>query len=247
MHGLSSAEDGPSARTTVTGPADIESASDGVLLAARGVGRRYGHRLALAPTDVDVRSGETLALVGPNGAGKSTLLAILAGALEPSEGRVTPARPRPRIGWVPQRPAQYGRLSARENLELFARLERIDDVDETVSRLLELVDIVSPDQASAELSAGNQQRLNIAIALLTDPDILLLDEPTASLDPGQRRRLWELGAGVTQRGGAVVFATQNLEEVQRFAGVVAVLEGGHLVFHGPFEAYERAPEADVFA
>jgi ABC-2 type transport system ATP-binding protein len=218
-----------------------------MVLAARGVSRRYGADVALAPTDIDVLSGETLALVGPNGAGKSTLLGILAGALAPSEGRVVSPLARPRIGWVPQRPAQYGRLSARENLALFARLEGLADVEARVSRLLALVDIATPDRPAADLSAGNQQRLNIAIALLTEPDVLLLDEPTASLDPGQRRRLWEVAAGVRERGGAVVFATQNLDEVERFADVVAVLQDGEVVFRGPIDEYEHAPEANVFS
>jgi ABC-2 type transport system ATP-binding protein len=89
------------------------------LLRASGVARRYGEVLALEPTDVELAPGECVALVGPNGAGKSTLLAILAGALEPSEGVVEAGA---RVGWVPQRPAHYARLSPRENLELFARL-----------------------------------------------------------------------------------------------------------------------------
>jgi ABC-type multidrug transport system ATPase subunit len=223
-----------------------EAVPDGVVLAARGVARSYGSRVALAPTTLDVRAGETLALVGPNGAGKSTLLAILAGALAPSDGRVLTPEPPPRIGWVPQRAAQYARLSARENLELFARLEGVRDVEEMVESLLRLVDLAAPDQPSAELSAGNQQRLNIAIALLTEPDVLLLDEPTASLDPGQRRRLWQLATAAREHGGAVVFATQNLDEVERFADVVAVLQAGNVVFHGPFDKYEHAPEA-IFA
>ena len=234
----------------MTGPADgrrRDSARDDVLLAARGVGRRYGSRVALAATDLDVRSGEALALVGPNGAGKSTLLGILAGSLAPSAGRVVSSPARPRIGWVPQRPAHYGRLSARENLTLFARLERISEAEATVSRLLDLVDIRASERPAGELSAGYQQRLNIAIALLTEPDVLLLDEPTASLDPGQRRRLWNLALGVKERGGAIVFATQNLDEVERFADVVAVLQDGNLVFHGPRDEYELAPEANVFA
>ena len=92
------------------------------LLAVRGVTRRFGDHVALQPTDLDVRPGEALALVGPNGAGKSTLLAILAGALEPSEGTVERAEG-VRAGWMPQRPAHYGRLSPRQNLELFAGLE----------------------------------------------------------------------------------------------------------------------------
>ncbi len=215
------------------------------LLAARGVGRRYGREVALAPTTLDVVAGETLALVGPNGAGKSTLLALLAGSLPPSEGRVV-VRPGVRVGWVPQRPAQYSRLSARENLTLFARLEGVSDVEATVERLLRLVDIAAPERPSAELSAGNQQRLNIAIALLCDPDVLLLDEPTAALDATQRRRVWELAGGVRERGGAVVFATQAGDEVERFADAVAALAGGRVVFHGPVAAYDGADDADVF-
>ena len=218
-----------------------------VLLSARGVARRFGSRVALAPTTLDVRAGEALALVGPNGAGKSTLLSVLAGALAPSEGRVVAGEPSPRIGWVPQRPAQYGRLSARENLELFARLEGVGDVEATVRRLLSLVALADDRRASADLSIGSQQRLNVAIALLADPDVLLLDEPTASLDPGQRRRLWELATGIRDAGGAVVFATQNLDEVERFGDRVAVLQDGKLVFDGAFAEYERTPEADVFA
>ena len=216
------------------------------LLLARGVGRRYGSDVALEPSDLDVRGGEARALVGPNGAGKSTLLAILAAALEPTEGRVARATPSLRVGWVPQRPAQYGRLTARENLELFARLEGVADVKGTVARLLEAVALQTPDRASAALSIGNQQRLNIAIALLSDPDVLLLDEPTAALDPGQRRRLWALVDTVRSGGGAVVFATQNLDEVEEHADSVAVLAGGRLVFDGPASEYATAPEARVF-
>ncbi len=194
-----------------------------------------------------MRGSEALALIGPNGAGKSTLLSILAGSLDPSEGSVVRAEPPPRIGWVPQRPAQYGRLSARENLELFARLEGVDDLVGTVARLLAAVDLPDGRKPAAELSAGNQQRLNLALALLSDPEVLLLDEPTASLDPGQRRRLWSLAARVKEQGGAVVFATQNLDEVARFADRVAVLREGRMVYEGPADEYERAPEADVFA
>src|SRR5919202_5037342 len=95
------------------------------LVSARGVARRYGRRVALAQTDLDVRSADAIALLGPNGAGKSTLLSLLAGAVEPSDGEIVVGDPRTVVGWVPQRPAIYGRLSARENLELFAALEAL--------------------------------------------------------------------------------------------------------------------------
>jgi ABC-2 type transport system ATP-binding protein len=198
---------------------------------------------------MDIRAGDAIALIGPNGAGKSTLLSILAGALEPSSGSVSPREngDRPRVGWVPQRPAHYARLSPRENLELFARLEAVPDPYQRAERLLRLLSLPDDGRPSAHLSAGNEQRLNLAIALLARPDVLLLDEPTASLDPRQRRRLWEVAAEVRERGGAVVFATQNLEEVEHFATRVAVLLDGALVFEGSLEEFRRAPEADVFA
>jgi ABC-type multidrug transport system ATPase subunit len=193
------------------------------LLRADAVGRRFGEVEALATTDVVLRGGEIVALVGPNGAGKSTLLAVLAGALEPTTGAVHSAV---RVGWVPQRPAHYARLSARENLELFARLERVP-----VARAGELLDRFSlPDDGrpSGDLSVGNRQRLNIALSLLAQPRVLLLDEPTASLDPGQRRRVWEVVDALRGEGGAACFATQNLEEVER-ADRVLVLQHGSVV------------------
>jgi ABC-2 type transport system ATP-binding protein len=219
------------------------------LLSARGVGRRYGRIVALAPTSLEVRTGDALALIGPNGAGKSTLLSILAGALEPSDGSVAMGGNHggPKVGWVPQRPAHYQRLSPRENLELFARLEEVPDAVEVADRFLGLLDLPDDGRVTAELSAGNQQRLNLAVALLARPDVLLLDEPTASLDPRQRRLLWQVAAQVRERGGAVVFATQNLEELERFATRVAVLIGGELVFDGTLDDFHTSPEADVFA
>jgi ABC-2 type transport system ATP-binding protein len=193
-----------------------------VLVRARAVARRYGDVEALAPTDVELSAGETVALVGPNGAGKSTLLALLAGALEPSEGAV---ESNVRVGWVPQRPAHYARLSARENLELFARLEGVRDARATAQELLTRFSLPTDVRASGELSVGNRQRLNVALALLGEPRVLLLDEPTAALDPGQRRRVWEVVDALRADGGAVCFATQNLEEVEHANRVLVLLDG----------------------
>ena len=226
-------------------------APDRPLLAAHGVARRYGRTVALAPTTLEIRAGDSLALIGPNGAGKSTLLSILAGALQATEGSLTVAaadhRSAPKVGWVPQRPAHYARLTARENLELFARLEGVADPERAAERLLRLVELPADDRPTCELSAGNQQRLNLAVSLLAQPDVLLLDEPTASLDPRQRRRFWEVASNVHRGGGAVVFATQNLEELERFANRVAVLLEGKLVFDGTVAEFSRSSEADVFS
>jgi ABC-2 type transport system ATP-binding protein len=209
------------------------------LLVARGAARRFGQTHALQPIEIELRDGEALALVGPNGAGKSTLLSLLAGALEPSAGTIE-RRKGLRIGWAPQQPAQYGRLSARENLELFARLEGEPDPSAAAERLLAEFELPGEAAPSANLSVGNRQRLNLAISLLGSPDVLLLDEPVAALDPEQQRRLWARVAALRAGGGAVVFATQNLEDVERVADRIAALRDGRLVFAGSVDEYDRS-------
>jgi ABC-2 type transport system ATP-binding protein len=219
--------------------------SGDVVVRAAGVARRFGAWVALAPLDFELRGSETVALVGPNGAGKSTFLGLLAGSVEPTTGTVTCADG-VRVGWAPQRPAQYGRLSARENLELFARLEREPQPERAAARLLEAFGLPADGRPSGDLSVGNRQRLNVAIALLGNPDVLLLDEPTASLDPGQRRRVWETAAGLRSAGGAVVFATQNVDELSR-ADRVLVLRDGRCTFAGSVDDYLRTDAAEVLA
>ncbi|HEV3407700.1 MAG TPA: ABC transporter ATP-binding protein [Gaiellaceae bacterium] len=218
----------------------VAGAADGkrALLAADGVGKRFGARTALVATTLVVEAGEAVALVGPNGAGKSTLLSILAGSLRPSTGEVV--RRARSVGWAPQRPAHYGRLTARENLELFASLAGVRSPRADARRLLDVVEL-EDDAPAAELSAGNQQRLNLALALLGDPDVLLLDEPAAALDEAGRTRLWEIAAATRERAGAVVFATQSTEEVERRADRVVALLAGRVVFDGAPHEYAAAP------
>jgi ABC-2 type transport system ATP-binding protein len=216
------------------------------LLAARGAGRRFGQTTALEPVDLEILPGEAVALVGPNGAGKSTLMSLLAGALEPSMGGIE-RRNGVRVGWAPQRPAQYGRLSARENLELFARLEGEPEPEAAAARLLEEFDLPGKASPSSNLSVGNRQRLNLAIAFLGRPEVLLLDEPTAALDPEQRRRLWGRTAALREAGGAFAFATQNIDEIDRYADRVAALRDGRLVFVGSTDEYDRSQADTLFA
>ena len=210
-------------------------AEDAGALAAEGVSKRYGTRMALREVSFRAAPGERLAVIGPNGAGKTTLLQILAGALAPTSGRVS-LRPE-QVGWVPQQPALYRKLSVAENLRLFARLERAPAG--AVERMLEQTGL--RDRAGEEvgrLSGGNQQRVNIAIGLLRSPAALLLDEPSASLDPRQRERLWSFIEGLAAAGTAVVYSTHDVGEAERYADRVLVLADGELLFSGSTKELE---------
>jgi ABC-2 type transport system ATP-binding protein len=194
---------------------------------ADSISKRYGEREALRSISFAVDEREKIAVIGPNGAGKTTLLQILAGALPPSSGSVDVDG---RIGWVPQHPALYSKLSVAENLRLFARLERANDVERTVERMLDQTALVErADDEVGLLSGGNRQRVNIAIGLLGDPRVLLLDEPSASLDPRQRERLW---AFLAELGTTVVFSTHDVGEAERHADRLLVLADGELLFTG---------------
>lgn len=212
-------------------------------LAARALSKRFGERTAVRCVSFDVHAGEIVAIIGPNGAGKTTLLSILAGILEPDEGELT--LPPRRTGWVPQEPAIYSRLSVAENLRLFARLEGVSDPEATVRRMLAQTGLEgrAGDQAG-RLSGGNQQRVNIAVGLLSEPAVLLLDEPSASLDPRQRTRLWEFIGGLAGGGTTVVFSTHNVAEVERYATRVLVLVDGELLFAGTPAQLEAAVGGD---
>ncbi|HWX44693.1 MAG TPA: ABC transporter ATP-binding protein [Solirubrobacteraceae bacterium] len=205
------------------------------LFAVRGLVKRYGEREALRDVDFEAHAGELVAVIGPNGAGKTTLLSILAGVQPPSAGSVSlpPSRVGGKVGWVPQTPAVYSRLTVAENLELFARLERVADPRATVRAMLEQTGL--EDRAGERLerlSGGNRQRVNVAIGLLAEPSVLVLDEPSSSLDPLQRERLWQFIAGLAGRGRCVVFSTHNVAEAERYAGRVLVLADGEPVFSG---------------
>jgi ABC-2 type transport system ATP-binding protein len=201
------------------------------LLEATGLVKRYGTREALRGVSVAATGGERVAVIGPNGAGKTTLLSILAGIQRPDEGKVSV--PPGRVGWVPQQAALYGKLTVAENLRLFARLERCPDVEAAVERMLAQTGLAdrADDQVSV-LSGGNRQRVNVAIGLLAEPTVLLLDEPSSALDPRQRERLWEFLLELEQHGTAVVYATHDVQEAERHANRVVVLADGELLFAG---------------
>jgi ABC-2 type transport system ATP-binding protein len=215
-----------------------------VALGAEAVEKRFGTRRVLRGVSFAAGPGEVVAVIGPNGAGKTTLLSILGGALAPDAGRVVAGQAG--IGWVPQQPALYRKLSVAENLSLFARLERVRDPAGAVERMLEQTGLAerAGDEVGS-LSGGNQQRVNIAIGLLAAPAVLLLDEPSSSLDPRQRERLWAFISGLVADGTAVVFSTHDVGEAERYADRVLVLADGELLFAGsPSQLHEQVGGRD---
>lgn len=214
----------------------------GPLLTATGVARTYGGVEALVPTDLAVAAGERIALTGPNGAGKTTLLSLLAGVSRPDAGDIAWDDGPRGVGWVPQKPALYPRLTARENLRLFAGLEGVRDSGATADALLTRADLGDvADRPAGALSTGTLQRLNLAVALAGAPRLLLLDEPTGTLSPDQRMRLWAwMDDLVSDDGMALVFSTQSMDEAARHADRVVVLAGGRMRHDGPAADMDEA-------
>jgi ABC-2 type transport system ATP-binding protein len=200
------------------------------VIEAQGLSKSFGEQRALHEVSFSARRGELLGVIGPNGAGKTTLLSILAGIREPDSGSLSvPGQ----IGWVPQMAGLYRRLTVVENLRLFAHLERVADVDSAIERMLEQTRLgARRDDRIGTLSGGNQQRVNIAIGLLAEPAVLLLDEPSTGLDPRQRERLWEFVLDLAGSGTTVIYSTHHLLEAERYGNRLLVLADGEAVFDG---------------
>ena len=206
---------------------------------AEGLVKCFGEREALKGVSLKADPGEQIAVIGPNGAGKTTLLSILAGIAKPDAGEV--GTPNGDVGWVPQQAALYRRLTVEENLLLFARLEGHEDPRGSMEEMLELTGLRERrGEIVARLSGGNQQRINIAIGLLSRPAVLLLDEPSVGLDPRQRARLWEFVSGLAGRGTTVIFSTHDIQEAERYGGRLLVLADGEALFDGAPEELREA-------
>jgi ABC-2 type transport system ATP-binding protein len=206
-----------------------------VLVRARGLTRRFGGRTAVDALSLDVSRGEVVALLGPNGAGKTTTMRMLAGLISPDEGSVefegvpegagvTPAMRR-RIGLLTESPGLWDRLTVEANLLTYARLHDLPDPRRRVAEALAQFGL--HDRAAdfaATLSKGMKQKLAIARALLHDPALVLLDEPTAGLDPAMARSVRDLLREIRTEGRGVLIATHNLDEAERVADRIAVLQ-----------------------
>jgi ABC-2 type transport system ATP-binding protein len=217
------------------------------LLEVRGLTRRYGRKQALRGVEFALSAGEVLGLLGPNGAGKSTCLAMLAGVLAPSAGQViiggadmarAPQRAKRRVGYLPEQPPLYPEMRVEEFLHHCARLRRIPPgaIARAVARGLRLCGLAEVRRRLlGKLSKGYRQRAGLAAALIHEPDLVILDEPTDGLDPVQIREMRALVAELGQRC-AVIVSSHALAEVQASCRRVIVLHEGRMLHDGRLDA-----------
>ncbi len=194
---------------------------DGVAQACE-VTRTFGARIAVDGLSLTVHAGEIVALLGPNGAGKTTTLRMLAGLLTPSAGRV---EMRGAVGLLTESPGLWDALSVRLNLLTYARLHGVADPDGCVRNALTSMDLADrAEDRAVQLSKGLRQRVAIARALLHDPAVVLLDEPTAGLDPASARHIRDRIVELARQGRGVLLSTHNLAEAEALAHRIAILK-----------------------
>jgi ABC-2 type transport system ATP-binding protein len=202
--------------------------------------KRYGDLLAVNDISFNVRKGEVFALLGPNGAGKTTTVEIIDTIRTPTSGKVSllgmdVTKKKhdivSRIGVLPQGFSSFDKITVRETLQFYARLFRHRNTD--VDGLIELVNLKDKtEEQYKNLSGGLRQRLGIAIALVNDPEVVFLDEPTTGLDPRARREVWGVLLGLKKKGRTVFLTTHYMEEAELLADTVAIISKGKIIAMG---------------
>lgn len=216
------------------GGAAVTDAS--VAIAVDGIVKRYGTLTAVNNVSFTVRKGETFGLLGPNGAGKTTTLEIIEGLRIPDEGRVVvqgidvkaePRQARALMGIQLQEAGLFDRLTVAETIRLFSTFHR---KSVPVDSLIERLQLEEKAKSLVHtLSGGQRQRLSIALALVNDPEVVFLDEPTTGLDPQARRHLWEIIRSIRDEGRTIVLTTHYMEEAEVLCDRVAIVDHGELI------------------
>jgi len=222
------------------------------VVCTEGLVKRFGHVLAVRGLDLVVDEGEIYGLIGPNGSGKTTTMRILCGILRPDEGevyilgeRVPSFKVLRSIGYMPQENAIYDDITVQENLCFFGRIQGLtrEDINTRADSILELVGLRGKRGALArDLSGGMQRRLSLAVAMIHHPALLLLDEPTAGVDPDLRVSFWEHFKELSAQGTTILITTHYLEEASR-CGRVGLMNQGRLIEEGPPQALEEEAHA----
>jgi ABC-2 type transport system ATP-binding protein len=211
------------------------------MLRVENLYKRYGARVAVSGISFDIAAGQTVGLLGPNGAGKTTAIAMISGITRPDSGQVTlgdtrltqdAAAMKRRVGLVPQDLALYEELSAWANLQLFGGLYGLtaDRLRQRAEAALALVGLSDRRvERVSKFSGGMKRRLNIAAALLHDPDLILLDEPTVGVDPQSRNAIIDNLDELKRRGKTLLYTTHYMEEAQRLCDRVVILDHGRIL------------------
>jgi ABC-2 type transport system ATP-binding protein len=212
------------------------------LLAIRDARKSFGPVVALQGVSLELEAGELLGLLGPNGAGKTTLVRAIAGRVRLDAGTLellgrplVPGRPRAELGVVPQEIAVYPSLTARENLEVFGRLQGLsgDKLAARVAWALAWTGLAGRDREPVKVfSGGMRRRLNIACGALHEPRVLLLDEPTVGVDPQSRERIYEMLSALRASGTSLLLTTHQLDEAEALCDRIVVIDHGRVVAAG---------------
>lgn len=210
----------------------------------------YSHssRKALEGVSLSILPGDFVGLVGPNGAGKTTLMSVLATLIAPNTGTVSYAESSPKT-WIalsPQEIALYPTLTAEENLKFFAAMGNVpkDKVEERVDWCLEFVGLTAQRKvAPGSYSGGMKRRLNIAIALVTNPRLLLLDEPTVGVDPHSRHLILKALEKLNHMGTTILYSSHYLEEVEKFCRTLILLDHGKVQYAGSLAEFKNSKKS----
>lgn len=210
-----------------------------MLMEAKGIGKQFHNREVVKGIDVEIKQGEILALIGTNGAGKSTTLAMILGILPPDTGTITRWREdyKAHIGVQLQSTPFFEGYTAEENLRLFAALYNLRMNKEQIQKKLEECNLQeSRKTLASRLSGGQQKRLAIAVTTLHNPDLIILDEPAAGLDPRARHEIRNMIVKLEKNGVSVLFSSHDMEEVTRVADRIILMHEGQIVAQGQLES-----------
>jgi ABC-2 type transport system ATP-binding protein len=206
--------------------------------------KRFGENLAVQGVNFVARCGEILSLLGPNGAGKSTTISVISGLLSPDQGEVLilgnsilkePMATRAALGVVPQDIALYPDLTARENLVFWGKMYGLqgDHLQKRVDEVLELIGLTDRQKDRVgTYSGGMKRRVNIAVALMHRPKVIIMDEPTVGIDPQSRRNILDSVLELNRQGMTVLYTTHYMEEAQEISSYIAIMDHGKIIAHG---------------